>query len=152
MLAFQGRSLDPNNAVRYITIKVTEDECKLFGLEKMNESKPVYVVEGPIDSLFLDNAIAMAGSDLSNSCNLNRDTEFVIVMDNENRNKEIVNKIERFIKRGYSVCIWDEKIQQKDINDMVLSGMSAEDVQTSIRSNTFTGLQATLALNNWKRV
>jgi len=152
MLAFQGRSLDPNNSVRYITIKVTEDECKLFGLEKMNESKPVYVVEGPIDSLFLDNAIAMAGSDLSNSCNLNSDTEFVIVMDNENRNKEIVKKIERFIKKGYSVCIWDEKIRQKDINDMILSGMSVEDVQTSIESNTFKGLQATLALNNWKRI
>ena len=152
MLAFQGRSLDPNNTVRYITIKVTEDECKLFGLDKMDESKSVYVVEGPIDSLFLDNAIAMAGSDLSNSCNLNSDTEFVIVMDNENRNKEIVKKIERFIKKGYSVCIWDEKIRQKDINDMVLSGMSAENVQASIESNTFKGLQATLALNNWKRI
>jgi hypothetical protein len=102
--------------------------------------------------LFLDNAIAMAGSDLSNSCNLNTDTEFVIVMDNENRNKEIVNKIEAFIKRGYSVCIWDERIRQKDINDMILSGMSAEDVQTSIESNTFKGLQAKVALNKWKRV
>ena len=73
-------------------------------------------------------------------------------MDNENRNKEIVNKIERFIKKGYSVCIWDEKIRQKDINDMILSGMSAEDVEASIESNTFKGLQAKLALNNWKRI
>ena len=152
LIAFQGRSLDEKNPVRYITIKVTENECKLFGLDKMDESKTVYVVEGPIDSLFLNNAIAMAGSDLSNSCNLNSDTEFVIVMDNENRNKEIVKKIERFIKKGYSVCIWDEKIRQKDINDMILSGMSVEDVQTSIESNTFKGLQATLALNNWKRI
>ena len=92
--------------------------------------------------MFLENAIAMAGSDLSNSCNLNSDTKFVIVMDNENRNREIVKKIEGFIKRGYSVCIWDEKIQQKDKND----------VQASIVANTFEGLQATLALNNWKRV
>jgi hypothetical protein len=152
MIAFQGRSLDPTNKMRYITIKVTEDECKIFGLEQIDESKPVFVVEGPIDSLFLDNAIAMAGSDLSNSCNLNSDTELVIVMDNENRNREIVKKIEGFIKKGYAVCIWDEKIQQKDINDMVLSGMSSNDVETSIRSNTFTGLQATLALNNWKRI
>jgi hypothetical protein len=94
----------------------------------------------------------MAGSDLSNSCNLNSDTEFVIVMDNENRNKEIVKKIERFIRRGYSVCIWNEKIQQKDINDMILSGMNAEDVQSSIESSTFKGLQAKVALNKWKRV
>jgi hypothetical protein len=118
----------------------------------MDESKPVYVVEGPIDSLFLDNAIAMAGSDLSNSCNLNSDTEFVIVMDNENRNKEIVKKIEAFIKRGYSVCIWDERIRQKDINDMILSGMRSEELHDSIESRTFKGLQATVALNKWKRI
>ena len=152
MIAFQGRSLEPNNPVRYITIKITENECKLFGLEKMDESKPVYVVEGPIDSLFLDNAIAMAGSDLSSSCNLNSDTEFVIVMDNENRNKEIVKKIETFIKKGYSVCIWDERIRQKDINDMILSGMSSEELHDLIKSRTFKGLQATVALNKWKRV
>jgi hypothetical protein len=152
MMAFQGRSLDPNNTVRYITIKVTEDECKLFGLDKMDESKPVYVVEGPIDSLFLDNAIAMAGSDLSSSCNLNSETEFVIVMDNENRNKEIVNKIETFIKKGYAVCIWDERIRQKDINDMILSGMSSEELHDSIKSRTFKGLQAKVALNKWKRI
>ena len=152
MLAFQGRSLDEKNPLRYITIKVTEDDCKIFGLDKIDESKIVYVVEGPIDSLFLNNAIAMAGSDMSNSCNLNSDTKFVIVMDNENRNKEIVKKIERFIRKGYSVCIWDERIKQKDINDMILSGMSPENVQTSIEANTFEGLQATLALNNWKRI
>ena len=152
MIAFQGRSLDEKNKLRYITIKVTEDDCKIFGLDKIDESKIVYVVEGPIDSLFLTNTIAMAGSDLSKSCNLNKDTELVIVMDNENRNREIVKKIESFIRKGYSVCIWDEKIQQKDINDMVLSGMSPEDVQASIEANTFKGFQATLALNNWKRV
>ena len=152
LIAFQGRSLDPNNPVRYITIKITENECKLFGLDKMDESKPVYVVEGPIDSLFLNNAIAMAGSDLSSSCNLNSETEFVIVMDNENRNTEIVKKIEAFIKKGYSVCIWDERIRQKDINDMILSGMSVEQLHDSIKSNTFKGLQAKVALNKWKRI
>ncbi len=151
MMAFQGRSLDPSNPVRYITIKITEDECKLFGLDKMDESKPVYVTEGPIDSLFLSNAIAMAGSDLSASCRLNKETEFVIVMDNENRNKEIVKKIEAFIEKGYSVCIWDDKNKQKDINDMILSGMSTDEVQLSIEARTFKGLQAKLALNKWKR-
>ena len=152
MIAFQGRSLNPNNPVRYITIKITDDECKLYGMERMDESKTVYVTEGPIDSLFLDNAIAMAGSDLANSCNLNSETDFVIVMDNENRNKEIVKKIEAFIEKGYSVCIWDAKIKQKDINDMILSGMSSEELHKSIKTRTFKGLQAKMALNKWKRV
>ena len=152
MIAFQGRSLDKHNPLRYITIKVSEDECKLFGLETIDESKPVYVVEGPLDSLFIENSIAMAGSDLSaNSC-LNSQTSLVIVMDNESRNVEIVKKIEAFINKGYSVCIWNDKIQQKDINDMVLSGMSVEDVNLEIKSGTFRGLQAKMALNKWKRV
>jgi hypothetical protein len=152
MIAFQGRSLDPNNPVRYITIKITDDECKLYGMERMDESKTVYVTEGPIDSLFLDNAIAMAGSDLATSCNLNSETEFVIVMDNESRNKEIVKKIGAFIEKGYAVCIWDAKIKHKDINDMILSGMSSEELHKSIKTRTFKGLQAKMALNKWKRV
>jgi len=94
----------------------------------------------------------MAGSDLANSCNLNSETDFVIVMDNENRNKEIVKKIEAFIEKGYSVCIWDAKIKQKDINDMILSGMSSEELHKSIKTRTFKGLQAKMALNKWKRV
>ena len=152
MIAFQGRSLDKHNPLRYITIKVTEDECKLFGLDTIDERKPVYVVEGPLDSLFIDNAIAMAGSDLSANCHLNSQTEFVIVMDNECRNVEIVKKIEAFIEKGYSVSIWSESIKEKDINDMVLSGMTIEDVNLEIKSRTFKGLQAKMALNKWKRV
>ena len=152
MIAFQGRSLDKHNPLRYITIKVTEDECKLFGLDTIDESRPVYVVEGPLDSLFIENSIAMAGSDLSaNSC-LNSDTELVIVMDNECRNIEIVKKIEAFIEKGYSVSIWSDRVLEKDINDMVLSGMSVEEVNFEIKCRTFKGLQAKMALNKWKRV
>lgn len=152
MMAFQGRSLDPSNKLRYITIKVTEDDCKLFGLDKVDESKPVYVTEGPIDSLFISNAIAMAGSDFSTKCHLNNQTEFVIVMDNECRNVEIVKKIEAFIEKGFSVCIWSDTIKQKDINDMVLSGLSIAEVEQVIKQRTFKGLQAKMALNKWKRV
>ena len=94
----------------------------------------------------------MAGSDLSSTCHLNKETEFVIVMDNESRNVEIVKKIEAFINKGYSVCIWNDKIKQKDINDMVLSGMSITDVTKEIKQRTFKGLQAKMALNKWKRV
>jgi len=152
LIAFQGRSLDPNNKLRYITIKLDDSDCKLYGLDQMDETKEVYVVEGPIDSLFLANAIAMAGSDLSKSCYLNNNTHFVIVMDNENRNKEIVGKIESFIERGFSVCIWDETIEQKDINDMILAGMTPDEVMFYIKRGTFKGLQAKMALNRWKRV
>ncbi len=152
LIAFQGRTLDPNNELRYITIKVDESVCKLYGLDKMDTTKPVYVLEGPIDSMFIPNAIAMAGSDMNKKCVANKSADFVIVMDNENRNKEIVNKIEGFINAGFSVCVWDENIKQKDVNDMVLSGMTPESIFESIKQHTYKGLQAKMALKKWSRV
>ena len=152
LIAFQGRSLDPTNELRYITIKVDETVCKLFGLDKMDTSKPVYVLEGPIDSLFVPNSIAMAGSDMNKKCVLDKGTEFVIVMDNENRNKEIVHKMEAFINDGFSVCIWDKNIKEKDVNDMVLNGMTPEGIFDSIKQHTYKGLQAKMALMKWGRV
>jgi hypothetical protein len=152
LIAFQGRTLNPNNELRYITIKVDESVCKLYGLDKMDTTKPVYVLEGPIDSMFIPNSIAMAGSDMSKTCVLDSTADFVIVMDNENRNREIVHKIEGFINRGYSVCIWDENIKEKDVNDMVINGMSPESVFDSIKQHTYKGLQAKMALTKWSRV
>jgi hypothetical protein len=118
----------------------------------MDTSKPVYVLEGPIDSLFIPNSIAMAGADMSKKCVLNKSAEFVIVMDNENRNREIVHKISSFIDRGYSVCVWDDNIKEKDVNDMVLNGMTPESIFESIKQHTYKGLQAKMALNKWSRV
>lgn len=152
LIAFQGRTLDPSNDLRYITIKIDESVCKLFGLEKMDTSKPVYVLEGPIDSLFIPNSIAMAGSDMNKKCILDKATEFVMVMDNENRNKEIVHKMKVFIDEGFPVCIWDENIKQKDVNDMVLNGMSADSIFESIKKYTYKGLQAKMRLSKWSKV
>ena len=152
LIAFQGRTLNPKSKLRYITIKVDESVCKLYGLDKMDTSKPVYVLEGPIDSMFIPNAIAMAGSDMAKTCVLDKGAEFVIVMDNENRNKEIVGKIEGFIDNGFSVCIWDENIKQKDVNDMILNGMTAEQVFSSIKQHTYKGLQAKMTLTKWSKI
>jgi hypothetical protein len=118
----------------------------------MDTSKPVYVLEGPIDSLFIPNSIAMAGSDMNKKCILDKATEFVMVMDNENRNKEIVHKMQVFIDEGFPVCIWDENIKQKDVNDMVLNGMTADSIFESIKKYTYKGLQAKMRLSKWSRV
>jgi hypothetical protein len=114
----------------------------------MDGNKPYYVTEGPIDSLFLDNAIAMAGSDISENLNNNA----ILVYDNEPRNKEIVSKIQKGIDKNYSVVIWPESLKYKDINDMVMGGMSTRDVMQLITANTYTNLQAKLKLTQWKKV
>ena len=91
MFAFQGRAFGKEEP-RYITIKLQENKRRIFGLEKLDISNKVYVVEGPIDSLFLPNCIAVAGADMKLELK-----NAVYIFDNEPRNKQIVDKIQQLI-------------------------------------------------------
>ena len=146
LIGFQGRSLGPNS-VKYITIMINEDASKIYGLDKINEDKTIYVVEGPFDSTFVENSIAMCGSD-SGLENIKR-SSVVFVYDNEPRNKEILGRIEKCIGNSDKVVIWPRDILQKDINDMALAG---HDIMGILKTNTFSGLEAQVKFNNWKKV
>ena len=124
-----------------------EDEPKIYGLDEIDTKLPVYVVEGPFDSTFLNNSVALCGSDGDVRCLEGSDVVFVY--DNESRNKEIVDRIDKCISRGERVVIWPSNIKEKDINDMVLAG---HDVQSLVESNTYSGLQAKLKFTEWKKV
>jgi len=141
-----GRGFDPDG-LRYMTI-MFQDRHKIFGLDKANFNKPYLVVEGAIDSFFLNNAIAMAGAD-GNTAGLPNPDKAVFVFDNEPRNKEIHRRMDKLIRDGRSVCIWPSSIAQKDINDMVLAGVT--DIEGIIRANTYKGLQANLKLAMWRK-
>tara|TARA_Y100001936_G_scaffold253911_1_gene322245 strand:+ start:1977 stop:2972 length:996 start_codon:yes stop_codon:yes gene_type:complete len=146
IIGFQGRSFNPREPMKYITIKLEGVGDLIYGQERINEKKKKYCVEGPLDSLFLPNCMAMAGVKFNVF-----DLETIIVLDNEKRNKEIVNSIEKFIKNGYKVCIWPEKIKEKDINDMILNGMTSREIIDIIDNNVYSGLQASFALSRWKK-
>lgn len=149
-----ARSMSKDSSLRYITIMLDEDQPKIYGLDTVKLDRPIYVVEGPIDSMFIPNAIASAGSDLiSNLSHLKTDkSNFVIVFDNEPRNKEIVKKIEKAIDQGYNVCLWPETIAQKDINDMILSGLTPKKIVDAIDENTYNGLSAKMKFATWKKI
>ena len=144
---FQGRSLNPDDKLRYITIMLDESRIKVFGLNRVDFDKTVYITEGPIDSLYIDNAIAMAGADVDWSLLSNK--EAVFVFDNEQRNKEIITRMEKAIEKGYEIVIWPENLQEKDLNDMYIAG---HDVQSLVEFNTYSGLQAQIKLSEWKKV
>lgn len=154
MFGFQGRSFKKDAKVRYITIILDDEKPKLFGMDKVDVTKPIYVVEGPLDSLFIPNCVASCGSDLtSNLHRLKPDkSSFLVVYDNEPRNDEIVKKIAKAIDQGYNVCIWPDDVSEKDINDMVLAGMSPDKVVATINENIYTGLKAKLRFNEWKKI
>ena len=147
LFGYQGRSLAPKAKLRYITIMLDEEQPKIFGLDKVNNNKPIHIVEGPFDSTFLENSVAMAGSDAD--VRTLGWSNYIWVFDNEPRNREIVNRISKVIDRGDQVVIWPSKIKEKDINDMHLAG---HDVQSLVDCNAYQGLEATLKLNDWKKV
>lgn len=147
LFGFQGRALGPSKT-KYITIMLDESRPKVFGLDNIDKHKKVYVVEGPIDSLFVNNCIAMAGADLSNLHIPNS----VIVYDNEPRNREILNRMEKTISKGHNIVIWPDYINEKDINDMVLTGKTTEDIMGVLRENTYSSLKAKIKLSEWRKV
>jgi len=146
VFAYQGRAFGEEQP-KYITIKIDADRDKIFGLDKVNKSKPILVVEGPLDSLFLDNCIAVAGADFSNM-----EGDLTVIYDNEPRNKEINKQIEKTINQGKSVCLWPDTMKCKDINDMVIAGYTKEELQEIITNNTLSGVAAKLRFAEWRRV
>jgi len=126
---------------------LNEDAPKIYGLDKIDETKPIYITEGPFDSTFVENSVAMCGSDLDiGSFGW---SDYIWVFDNEPRNREINNRISKVIDRGDKVVIWPSHIMQKDINDMVLSDI---DVSSVLQSSTYSGLKAKVKFNNWKKI
>ena len=146
LIGFQGRALG-KSFTKYITVMLEEEAPKVYGLDTIDKTSPVYITEGPFDSTFIRNSIAMCGADadISNWGISNP----VWVYDNEPRNREIVERIRKTIDGGNSIVIWPNNIEQKDINDMVLAG---HDVMSVLKLNTYSGLQAKIKFNNWKKI
>ena len=146
LIGFQGRSLGPNS-VKYITVMINEDAPKIYGLDQVDNEKPIYIIEGPFDATLVQNGVAMCGSDLDiRSFGW---SDYIYVYDNEPRNREIVNRIAKTIDRGDKIVIWPTTVEEKDINDMVLGG---QNIMSVLESNTYSGLQAKVKFNNWKKI
>jgi len=146
LIGFQGRSFSPKS-IKYITVMLNDDAPKIYGLNTIQKNKTVYITEGPFDSTFICNSIAMCGADVDIShFNFSR---IVWIYDNEPRNKEIIRRISKCIDKGEKVVIWPPSIVEKDINDMILSGLNVGNV---IESNIYSGLEAKLKFTTWKKI
>lgn len=146
-IGIQGRSLEEYTDYRYIICMFNEDESPIFGLDRVDWNKTVYCTEGPLDSLFLENSIAMSGSS-----NMTLDKDVIIILDNEPRSKETVAKYNKYISKNYKICIWPKYIKSKDINKMIIDGYSKEEVSKIINENIYQGIKAKIKLKSWKKV
>lgn len=150
LIAFQGRALGESK-LRYITVKIDDEGIKLFGLDIIDDESDVYVTEGPIDSMFLQNAVATADATLTKASKYVDKSRLILIYDNEPRNKEICKHMEKAIDEHYRIVIWPEMIEEKDINEMVLNNFSPDEIQDIIDKNTFQNLRAKMEFINWKR-
>ena len=146
LVGFQGRALGPSK-IKYITVMLNDDAPKIYGLDEIEKSKTVYITEGPFDSTFIHNSIALCGAD--GDVDKWGIGDCVWIYDNEPRNREILSRISRVIEMGQKVVIWPSTIIEKDINDMVISGLN---IQSVIESNTYSGLEAKLKFTTWKKI
>ena len=151
IFAYQGRALDDSKP-KYITVILDQTKPKLFGLNDLNPQKKIYVLEGPIDSMFLKNSVAVGSSALT-TCKLKSNDGIVYCFDNEPRNADIVKLIGAAVKSGLNVFIPPESYVWKDLNDAVrFGGMVPSTIKQMIDENTYSGMMALLKFNNWKRV
>jgi len=149
-----GRALTTaDNKLRYVTIKTNDSPNKLiYGLDRIDFTKPVKIVEGPIDSLFLNNCLASGDSSIHVTAKYFEAKEKILIFDNEPRNKEIVKLMQDAIKLGHNIVIWPDVMPGKDINEMVMNGISPDEIEKIISKNTVNGLEAQAKFVFWKKV
>lgn len=154
LIAVSGRALvTSDKTLRYVTIRTNDSENKLvYGLDRLDTKKPVKIIEGPLDSLFISNCVASGDANLTITAkNIDCDKK-ILIFDNEPRNKEIVKMMQDAIKLDYDVVIWPDTIVGKDVNEMVMNGLSPDEIERIISSNTFKGLEAQTKFVFWKKI
>lgn len=152
LIGLSGRAIR-GEKLRYLTMRIKDDAPMIFGIDRLDKTQPIYVTEGPIDSLFLPNACAVGSSNLKYAGDYLPKESLVLVYDNEPRNKNVMKEVKIAIENGFKVCIWPKSIEQKDINDMIRhANMNLDEVLATINNNTFSGPKALLEFNMWSKV
>jgi len=147
---FQARAFSKKEGLRYITIKEQDGESKVYGLDRVDYSKPVYVVEGPFDSHMIPNCIAMSGISTKLPEKLKNP---IFIYDNEPRNIDVVKTMRKRLLQGYSVVIFPHTIKYNDLNDMVVKGkFSVETLLDIIKDHTYSGPTGLMQLQDWARI
>tara|TARA_E500000318_G_scaffold106372_1_gene114294 strand:+ start:8708 stop:9724 length:1017 start_codon:yes stop_codon:yes gene_type:complete len=160
-----------NDIVFYQSRKLFSSDRKPKYLSKLNTEKSIFnfdnispvcnyifIFEGPIDSFFVSNGIAVGGIQ---STSANTFTQFqqsqinkypfykkVWVLDNQHVDESAKNKTRILLKEGHTCFIWPRELKMfKDFNDICVRGGRDEITSPFILSNTFRGVEGLVKLN-----
>ena len=150
IIGFVCRSVLKADPVRYYNIKISEEPL-LLGLDKINTSKSIYIVEGYFDSLFLSNSISTNSAVNFNSAYqfcLDINQEPIFIFDNESHNKDIIKMMKRFIDMNEKVVIFSSfPFEGKGLNSMMMKNNI--DLEGELSKRIYQGLQAKLEYDKW---
>jgi hypothetical protein len=149
LTAILGRSIQPDVQPKYLAAKTDPDSSLIFGLDRIDPDRRVLVLEGPLDSLFLDNAAAVTGTALTKAAEFLPKEQLVLVYDNQ---AKIADHMIRAAQDGFRVAVWwfQGGEGRKDINDLVLAGYAPEKLATLLIENSFTGTEAVRRIRRWR--
>lgn len=150
--AFQGRALKKDAPQKYITIKAYPEATKIYGVERVKDGD-VWVMEGPIDSMFIPNAIAITGGQLDLDVVPFKDRR-VWVLDSESRHPDTIKRLKKLVDAGERVMFWDNvPWKSKDVNDMVRKdGATPEEILAYMQNNISQGLMAKMRLSKYSKI
>lgn len=144
-----------SGGMRYLTFQVEEDGIKVWGLDRIDWNKPVYICEGPFDAMFVDNCIAVAGvsilsivpmveSKAKKGTVLIFDKDYVV-------NKDVYTQLCTAVKQQYSVVMYDQFFKHKDINDQIQhGGWDQAHLMEYFKGRTRKGLSAQMELTKFR--
>lgn len=150
MYGFSARAFKDEQP-KYFTIKIDEKYQMIYGLDRIDYSKRVYAFEGQIDSLFIDNSIAVSGSSFDSPYMRGLQSNLTIVHDNEPRSVEITRIMKRNIELGYTMFIWPNTVKEKDLNECILAGYTVDELKSMIDKNSYIGTEALITFTTWKK-
>ena len=146
-----GRALLASAKARYSTLRLS-DEPMVYGLDRVDVTRRAFILEGQIDSMFIGNALAPGGTDFERAIGFVPREHLVLIFDNQPRNKQVVQKVEKMANKGFAISVWPKEWTYKDINDAIMDGMSLDDIMHILNSNTHSALALKLAIRDWKKL
>jgi hypothetical protein len=155
---YQSRKLlDSDKKAKYLSKK--DSERSLFNIDKVDENIPyIFITEGPLDSTFIRNGIALAGISESGSDIFTEKQklqiqlfplhELIFVLDNQWNDQTSKKKSKALLEAGKRVFVWPKEYREfKDLNDVCVAYKLDEFPYKFIQKNSYSGMTGKMKIS-----
>lgn len=134
--------------MRYMTIKLNKIARKIWNLDGIDPDSDVFVFEGVLDAVYINNSVAMLGSAIADLPSYIDRENLIFVVDNEYNTSEMQKICNDILDAGCRLVIWSIDNRCKDLNDMIVNGMTTVDgAEEFVRQFIKSGVVARLDIS-----